>query len=248
MGAAKNSDVILVVEDDKNIAKLLKVSLGMSGYHSVFVRNGADGIKKLRAERISMILLDLGLPDINGWEVLRFVKNDNELFKIPIIVITGEYKRTVDSVKALDEGADDYIIKPFSPRVLLSRMKAILRRSGNGDSPISKILSTENNELSLDLDLRILSLLLPSGEKKIIDKLTVKEFDLLVCFLKHQRRVFSRQYIFELVWDRDYYGTTRTIDKHIGRLRAKLGAYGKFIRSVPGVGYQFDTEGGSNDW
>jgi len=233
---------VLVIEDDPSVQKLLKVSLEADGMIPVSAKNGTDGIKKIRNTKLDLIILDMGLPDIKGWDVLRIVKQDKVLSQIPIIILTGEYKETVDTIKSLDGGADDYILKPFSPRILLARIRAILRRSANsaGPTPASNTLSTPNGEICLNLDSREVMLKLPSGKKKAVEKMTVKELELLSCFLKNPFKVFSRRYLFELVWNMDYYGTTRTIDKHVERLRSKLDIYGKFIEAISGVGYRFN--------
>ncbi len=233
---------VLVIEDEPSIQKLLKVSLEADGIRPVIARTGAEGIKKIHETKSDLIILDMVLPDINGWDVLRIVKQDKVLSRIPVIILTGEYKKTVDTIKALDGGADDYILKPFSPRILLARIRAILRRSANGTgpAPASNILSTPGGEICMDTDSREVVLKLPSGKKKAAEKMTVKEFELLSCFLKNPFKVFSRRYLFELVWNMDYYGTTRTIDKHVERLRSKLDIYGEFIKTVQGVGYQFN--------
>jgi len=237
-----NKPTVLVIEDDSNIQEMLKVILQQYNFRPVFVKRGTDAIKKVRNVNFDMILLDLNLPDITGWDVLRFIKKDEDLATTPIIIITGEYKRSIDMVKALDDGADDYLIKPFSLKILVARMKAIMRRTNNGSRKFTRVVSDENEKISINLDAHEVYIKLPDGTTKVIKDLTAKEFDLLACFLKYEKRVLSRQFIYEFVWNLDYYGTSRTVDKHVERLRAKLGEYGKFIKTLPKIGYQFNTE------
>ncbi|MDO9513859.1 MAG: response regulator transcription factor [Elusimicrobiota bacterium] len=236
-----HADTVLIVEDDGSISKLLEQTLKDGGFHPLHVQNGGDAIKLARKRTPALIILDIGLPDISGWDVLRIMKQDKSVFSIPVVILTGECKKTVDTIKGLEWGADDYIQKPFSPRVLLARLKAVLRRSQNGGRPLPvvEMLCSPDGQIVVNVDLRIVVLKYPKGKEEELKNLTSKEFDLLVCFLKHPGRVFSRKYLFELVWGLDYFGTTRTVDKHVERLRSKLNSHGKSIKTISGVGYSF---------
>jgi len=238
-----HADTVLVIEDDKNVGKLIEKALRDGGFHPLCAKSGGDAIKIARKRKPDIIILDIGLPDISGWDVLRIMKQDQSksVFSIPVVILTGECKKTVDTIKGLEWGADDYIQKPFSPRVLLARMKAVLRRSQNGGRPLPAVemLCSPDGNITVNVDLRIVVLKHSKGKEEELKNLTNKEFDLLVCFLKHPGRVFSRKYLFELVWGLDYFGTTRTVDKHVERLRSKLRSYGKNIKTISGVGYSF---------
>ena len=235
---------VLVIEDDKTICELLKHVFKSSGYHSIIVNNANKGIHALETMKdIDLIVLDLGLPDISGWDFLRILKQRREISNIPVVIITGQYKKTPEIVKALELGADDYILKPFSPRILIARIKAILRRFMNGSKPPQEIISTPNEEIKINMDTREV-FLCPKGKKEqLIKNLTNKEFELLVLFIRNYGRIFSRKYLFETIWDMAYPGpASRAVDKQIERLRSKLKIYGKCIKTVQGIGYQFTFE------
>jgi len=239
-----HADTVLIIEDDNGVSKLLEQTLKDGGFHPLRAKNGGDAIKIIRKRKPDVIVLDIGLPDISGWDVLRIIKQDQAVFGIPVMIVTGEYTKTVDTIKGLEWGADDYIQKPFSPRVLLARLKAVLRRSQNGGrpDPVEEILCSPDGRISVNVDLRTVALKHSGGKEKEVTNLTNKEFDLLVCFLKHPGRVFSRKYLFELVWGLDYVGSTRAVDKHMERLRSKLGTAGKGIKTISGIGYSYSPE------
>ncbi|MBF0252974.1 MAG: response regulator [Candidatus Omnitrophica bacterium] len=220
---------ILVVEDDKNISKLIKYNLEKEGFRCLVSFDGEEAMKILDKNPADLILLDIMLPGIDGLEVCRRVKQDKKFSNIPIIMLTAKGEE-IDKIVGFELGTDDYIVKPFSPRELILRIKAILKRL--------KPEETEENFLEcgkLKVDL--------SRHKVTADKndieLTNMEFKLLVILMKRRGRVQSREQLLDDVWDIASDVTTRTVDTHIKRVREKLGKTGDLIETVRGVGYRF---------
>ena len=227
-----SKETILIVEDDKNISKLIKYNLEKEGYKCIVSFDGEDAIKTLDKSPTDLIILDIMLPGIDGLEVCRRVKQDKKLFNTPIIMLTAKGEE-VDKVVGFELGADDYIVKPFSPRELILRIKAILKRLK--PTEVEKdILKT--GKLTVDL----------SRHKVTIDKkeieLTNMEFKLLVILMQRMGRVQSRETLLDDVWDIASDVTTRTVDTHIKRLREKLGKTGDLIETIRGVGYRFSEK------
>ena len=224
-----SKETILIVEDDKNISKLIKYNLEKEGFRCLVSFDGEDAIKTLDNSPADLIILDIMLPGIDGLEVCRRVKQDRKLSNTPIIMLTAKGEE-VDKVVGFELGADDYIVKPFSPRELTLRIKAILKRLKPAEVEKDVLKS---GKLTVDL-LR---------HKVIIDKkeveLTNMEFKLLVTLMQRMGRVQSRDTLLDDVWDIASDVTTRTIDTHIKRLRQKLGKAGKLIETVRGIGYRF---------
>ena len=220
---------ILIVEDDPDIVELLTYNLRQAGFDVEAVRNGAQALKRAKENPPDLILLDLLLPEVPGLEVCRLLKRDPETEGIPIIMATAKGEE-IDRIVGLELGADDYITKPFSPRELVLRVRAVLRRSAPPPPTTKQI---EINGLTIDLDKHQVY-----TEAGVID-LTATEFKLLKLFASHPGRVFTRNVLMDAVWGQEYYGVDRTVDTHVSRLRRKLGEYGERIDTVHGVGYRF---------
>ncbi len=226
-------ETILIVEDDKNISKLIKYNLEKEGFRCMVSFNGEDAIKTLDQDAADFIILDIMLPGIDGLEVCRRVKQDKKLSNTPILMLTAKGEE-VDKVVGFELGADDYMVKPFSPRELVLRIKAILKRLKPVE--VEKDL-LKKGKLTVDL----------SKHKVTIDKkeveLTNMEFKLLVILMQRIGRVQSRDTLLDDVWDIASDVTTRTVDTHIKRLREKLGKSGDLIETIRGVGYRFSEKG-----
>jgi two-component system, OmpR family, alkaline phosphatase synthesis response regulator PhoP len=214
---------ILVVEDEQSIASLVRTYLERDGFQVVHVRSGEDALVELPRHPIRLIVLDIGLPGIDGFEVCRQVRAKS---RTPIIMLTARDDE-VDRVAGLEVGADDYVSKPFSPRELVARVKAVLRR-------------TEPSNETTQLTLGPIRLDVPAREVRVDGteiELTTKEFDLLRHLLENTGVVLSRQVLLDRVWGMSYPGETRTVDVHVGQLRKKLGLPDA-IRTVRGAGYK----------
>lgn len=216
---------ILVVDDEPNIVELAKLYLEQEGYRVERVGNGSDALLKLNSAKPSLIVLDLMLPDIDGFEVCRQIRKKSD---VPILMLTAR-KEDVDKIVGLELGADDYLTKPFNPRELVARVKAILRRYQSGLRPGQAI---EVGNLRID----------PARHEATIDgqplRLRTKEFDLLATLAKNLGVVLTRDRLLEMVWETDYYGETRTVDIHINHLRDKLSGANASIETVRGIGYK----------
>ncbi|MEG1180535.1 MAG: response regulator transcription factor [Oscillospiraceae bacterium] len=225
------SDIkILVVDDEKNICELLRLYLEKEGYTVLMAHNGADAISIVREKSPSLVLLDIMMPVIDGWEVCRQIR---EFSKIPVIMLTAKGE-TFDKIMGLDLGADDYIVKPFDTKEVVARIKAVLRRSGS-----------ENDEGEVGYDK--LSVNIVRYELKV-DGIKVdtppKELELLYHLAKNPNRVFTRDQLLDEVWGFEYFGDSRTVDVHIKRLREKLENVSEHwaLKTVWGVGYKFEVK------
>lgn len=222
---------ILVVEDEKNIRELIKFNLENAGFEVLTAEDGQEALEQL-SDEIDLVVLDLMLPQIDGMEVCRRMRGSEELRQIPIIMLTAKGEE-VERILGLEMGADDYMTKPFSPRELIARIKAIFRRI--------KEFKADTSELKEEIiDLGDLKLDIPRHEviyqdQKIV--LTPKEFELLRYLIINQGRVMSRDLLLEKIWGYEYAGDTRTVDVHIRRLRKKISS--DYIATVRGVGYKF---------
>tara|TARA_B100001559_G_scaffold72634_1_gene59649 strand:- start:3 stop:707 length:705 start_codon:yes stop_codon:yes gene_type:complete len=226
---------ILVVEDDPDIKELISFNLSNQGHQVFEANNGELGIEKAREKLPDLILLDLMLPGIHGLDVCRIIKGDQETKDIPIIMVTAMGQEE-DIVKGLETGADDYITKPFSIKVLLARVSAVLRRSFeeyDQDSDKSLLI----NGISIKPRLREVRV-----EDKVIDNLTFSEFQILYLLAGHPGWVFTRYQIIDKIRGDNYPVTDRSVDFQIVGLRKKLGGAGKLIRTVRGVGYRFTPD------
>ena len=226
---------ILIVEDERDIADLLRYNLQKAGFKTDYVRNGTDALQRAVEKTPDLILLDLMLPEVDGMIVCRLLKNDPRTKNIPIVMVTAKTEEK-DRVAGLELGADDYIIKPFSPREVVLRVSAVLRRIQIGKQTEST-KRIETHGVTIDLDKH--QVLTESGS---ID-LTATEFKLITLFAQSPGRVFTRDILMDVIWGQDYYGIDRTVDTHVSRLRRKLGEFGKHIETVHGVGYRFKESG-----
>ena len=214
---------VLIVEDDHNIGNLVRTYLERDGYGVVWVRSGEEALAELERHPLSLVVLDVGLPGIDGFEVCRRVRARSE---VPVIMLTARDEE-VDRVLGLELGADDYVPKPFSPRELVARVKAVLRRTQPKPPADALVLG--------DVELRR-GAREASRAGAALD-LTMKEFDLLACFMEHAGLALSREQLLEQVWGLEFPGGTRTVDQHVAQLRAKLGTSLR-IETLRGVGYK----------
>ncbi len=224
-------ELILAVDDEQNIVDLIEMCLEAEGFSVEKSLTGQDALEKFKSLNPDLVVLDIMLPDIDGWEICRTIRKES---KTPIIMLTAREDET-DRVVGLEIGADDYITKPFSPRELVARVKTVLRRTKPKDRQDKERLIKCDGML-IDLDKREVKL-----DGKPID-LTAKEFELLKLLVSNPRMVFSRDHLLERIWSYDFYGGTRTVDVHIRHLRKKLNEDSKeprFIETVRGVGYKF---------
>nr|WP_143474364.1 response regulator transcription factor [Proteiniborus sp. DW1] len=219
--------MIYIVEDDKNIRELECYALESSGYSVKSFETSSDFYAACIEQLPDLVLLDIMLPDEDGLDILRNLRNQEKTKDLPIIMITAK-STELDKVKGLDSGADDYITKPFGIMELISRVKALLRRTNQANN--SNIFSFGN--ITLDAERHRVTV---EGERC---ELTFKEFELLKYLLQNQGIVLSRERIMEQVWGFDFQGESRTVDMHIKTLRQKLGLSGKLIKTVRNVGYK----------
>ena len=220
---------ILVVEDEKDIVDLIEYHLEQSGFSVITALDGRSGLERARTEHPSLIILDLMLPEMDGKDICRALKSSPSTQSITILMLTAKAEE-VDRVIGLELGADDYVTKPFSPRELVLRAKAILRRKEVAHEG-EKII--EIGDLLIDLDRHHVSV------KKTPIPLTSTEFKLLVELASNKGRVQTREHLLDRVWGYTYEGYARTVDTHIRRLREKLGDMAEQIETLRGVGYRF---------
>ncbi|MGB9813142.1 MAG: response regulator transcription factor [Thermovenabulum sp.] len=229
------NEKILVVDDEPNILELIKFNLENNGFKVITACNGERVLEMIKAENLDLILLDVMLPGVDGFELCKIIRRKNETSDIPIILITAKSEE-IDKILGLEIGADDYITKPFSVRELIARVKAVLRRADKKDKN-EKIIKI--SDIIIDVDKHEVTV----KGKKI--ELTPKEFELLKLFALNPGRVFSRDYLLEKIWGYDYLGDTRTVDVHIRHLRQKIEENSdetNYIETVRGVGYKFKEE------
>ena len=224
-------ETILVVEDEKNIIELVKYNLEQEGFRVLTAMKGDSGLDQARKNKPALIVLDLMLPEIDGIEICKILKQNYKTAAIPIIMLTAK-SQEADKVLGLELGADDYMTKPFSPRELVARVKAVLRRTH--EKPKDKILKV--GSLELDSGKHLVSL-----KGKAVE-LSSKEYDHLKALWEAHGRVLSREFLLNQVWgyDESLNIETRTVDMHIGQLRKKLKTEDSRIVTVKNVGYRFD--------
>ena len=222
---------ILIVEDERDIVDLLRYNLEEAGFETDYVRNGADALHHAVEKSPNLILLDLMLPEVDGLIVCRLLKNDPRTKNIPVVMITAKAEER-DRIAGLELGVDDYITKPFSPKEVVLRVSAVLRRIQVGKQS-EDTQQIQRHGLTIDLDKH--QVLTESGP---ID-LTATEFKLITLFARQPGRVFTRDILMDVIWGQEYYGIDRTVDTHVSRLRRKLGEFGEHIETVHGVGYRF---------
>src|SRR5882724_8312292 len=230
---------VLVVEDERDVAELLRYNLPKDGYDVLVAATGADTVKQAHEAHPDVVLLDIMVPQLNGWEICRRLKQDAETRAIPVIMVTGRVEEG-DKVLGFEVGADDYVTKPFSPRELLARIRAVARR-GRLDAPGRKA-QLKVGDLEIDrqrFEVRM---------KGRPVQLTPKEFELLAILAGAPGRVFGREELLDAVWGRDGFVEPRTVDVHVARLRAKFTAAklpAPGVETVRGVGYRFREPVGS---
>jgi two-component system phosphate regulon response regulator PhoB len=226
---ARVAQRILVVEDEPDLLELVRFNLDQAGFKVETSDSGEDGLAALRRAPPDLLILDLMLPDLSGEDVCRAVRADPRLAQMPIIMLTAKSEE-VDRVVGFELGADDYVTKPFSPRELVLRVRAVLRRRGEGRTAATPL---ERGALRLDPERHRCTV----QEQEI--ELTAKEFQLLEALMRRPGRVMTREKLLDEVWGSDIAVTTRTIDTHLKRLREKLGVAADLIETVRGVGYRF---------
>lgn len=230
----KEDTLILVVDDEPDILNLLGYNLKKAGFKVLQAKDGPEAIELAIKKKPALVLLDIMLPDMDGTEVLKRLKSDPMAKHIPVIMLTAKGEE-VDRVVGFELGAEDYITKPFSPRELVLRVKAVLKRSNERPSaPADGVLGF--GELTLDAPRHKITV----AGKEV--RLSATEFGLLAELLGSKGRAFSRDMLLDRVWGMDCYVTPRTVDTHIRRLRAKLKAAGRYIETVRGLGYRFKEE------
>ncbi len=223
---------ILVVDDERDIVELVRYNLAQAGYRVVSATDGRQAVEMARRERPDLVVLDLMLPVLPGAEVARMLKQDEKTRGIPIVMLTARGEE-VDRVVGFELGADDYVVKPFSPRELVLRVQAILRRDEK-EGPDERIV---HEPLVIDVGAHLVRL---KGKEVV---LTATEFKLLHRLARRPGRAFSRDQLLSEVWGYGGEIETRTVDTHMKRLRAKLGPVGDWIQTVRGVGYRFRPAG-----
>ncbi|TMV45434.1 response regulator transcription factor [Paenibacillus mesophilus] len=219
---------ILVIDDDEKITSMLRRSLAFEGYTVTTANNGTEGLRQMLAMEPSLLILDVMMPQMDGWEVCRRVREGGS--SVPILMLTAK-DEVADRVRGLDLGADDYLVKPFALEELLARIRSLMRR--RGDTAEQKTNRTQFEDIMLDLDTREV---IRAGHTI---ELTTKEFDLLHLFLQNPKRVLSRDIIMEKIWGYDYSGESNVLEVYIALLRQKLEEYGgkRIIQTVRGAGY-----------
>ena len=219
---------ILIIEDETSIAELEKDYLELSNFEVQIEENGREGLKRALEEEFDMFILDLMLPDMDGFDICREIRKEKN---VPILMVSAK-KDDIDKIRGLGLGADDYITKPFSMPVLLRKIAAVLRRSNRGTDEKYQIITYGNLLLNCD------------SYTATVDganfELTQKEFEILRELLTHQGRILTRQNLLDKLWRYDFYGDERVVDTHIKNLRKKLGI--DFIQTIRGVGYKVDKE------
>lgn len=220
---------ILIVDDEKNIVELAQLYLEKEGFKVASAANGIDGLEKAHALKPALVILDVMMPEMDGFAVCRRLRQTGD---VPIIMLTAR-NEDVDKIVGLELGADDYLAKPFNPRELTARVKAVLRRYAVGQHPTKTL---QLGDLFLDIEKREVTV----KEERIT--LRTREFDLLSTLIQNQGIVLSRDRLLEMIWGYDYYGETRTVDVHINHLRDKLTGSLLVIESVRGIGYRLVEE------
>jgi len=228
---------ILVVEDEADIRELLRYNLAQEGFAVEEAGDGAEALDRIGRRAPDLMVLDLMLPQMSGLELCRRMRSNPETAKLPILVVTAKGAE-VDRILGLEMGADDYVVKPFSPREVVARVKALLRRANSASEPASPG-SYDRGRLKIDFDTYEVFV---DGKPK---ELALREFELLRFFVQHPMRVYSREQLLDLVWGRDTFVEPRTVDVHVRRLRQQVerdDAKPELILTVRSVGYRFNPE------
>ena len=220
---------ILIVDDEQRMRKLIKDFLVAKGYSILEAEDGEKALEVFEnnKNKISLILLDVMMPKLDGWSVLRQIRQES---KVPIIMLTARGEEQ-DELFGFELGVDEYISKPFSPKVLVARVEAILRRTNKDQKEVKNY-----DGIEIDKEGRTVKV-----DGKPIE-LSLREYELLVYLVDNENIALSRDKILNNVWNYDYYGDSRTIDSHIKKIRHKLGKKGKYIKTIRGIGYKFETK------
>jgi two-component system response regulator ResD len=220
---------ILVVDDEQRMRKLIKDFLTAKGYKILEAEDGEKALEvyEKNKNQINLILLDVMMPKLDGWSVLRQIRQDS---KVPIIMLTARGEEQ-DELFGFELGVDEYISKPFSPKILVARVEAILKRTNQTNTEI-----TEYGGIEIDKEGRTVKV-----DGKLVE-LSLREYELLVYLVDNTNIALSRDKILNNVWNYDYYGDSRTIDSHIKKIRHKLGKKGKYIKTIRGIGYKFEIK------
>jgi two-component system, OmpR family, phosphate regulon response regulator PhoB len=232
LGKDEIMQTVLVIEDEKDLADLIAFHLEKEGFRPIVAEDGTSGLNEARRSKPDLILLDLMLPGMMGTEVCRILKGTEQTAAIPVIMLTAKGEE-IDRVVGFEVGADDYVVKPFSTRELMLRVRAVLRRSGE-QAPRSSLLAI--GPLEIDTERHLVTV---SGDEV---PLTSTEYKLLLNLAQRIGRVQSREILLQEVWGYNYFGDTRTVDTHLTRLRTKLGAAGEMIKTVRGFGYKLEQQ------
>ena len=228
---------ILVVDDDKNICELLNIYLKNEGYETCFAYDGSEAVTTAKKENPDLIVLDVMMPVINGWEACKLIR---QFTKVPIIMLTA-LDALDNKVQGLNIGADDYIVKPFEPVEVLARIAAHLRREDNNNSKVEEKPAQEVSidNLTINMDTYEVKL-----DNKLVNDLKPKEIQLLYFFMTNKNQVFSREQLLDKVWGYEYFGGTRTVDVHIKSIREKLSSKNSKweIKTIWNVGYKFEIK------
>ncbi len=221
-------NTILIVDDEQRMRKLVRDFLVKQDFNVLEASNGEEAVDIFLAEKnISLVILDVMMPKMDGWQTCREIR---QYSKVPIIMLTARGAET-DELRGFELGVDEYISKPFSPKILVARVQALLRRTMAASEETLEyggiVLNRSAHEVRID------------GEKI---ELSFKEFELLTYFMENKGIALSRERILNHVWDYDYFGDARTIDTHVKKLRSKMGKYGSYIKTIWGMGYKFEVE------
>ena len=220
---------VMVVDDEERMRKLVRDFLVKKNFEVIEAGDGAEAVDKFFSTRdIALIILDVMMPKMDGWEVVREIRKES---KVPIIMLTAKSDER-DEALGFELGVDDYVSKPFSPKILVARVEALLRRSGAfGSVDILKAGAIEIDKAAHQVQI--------DGQPV---ELSFKEFELLTYFVENQGIALSREKILNSVWNYDYFGDARTIDTHVKKLRAKMGQRGNYIKTIWGMGYKFEAD------
>ena len=218
---------ILVVDDEARMRKLVKDFLSIKGYQVLEAGDGEEAVDLFFQQKdIALILLDVMMPKMDGWEVVKTIRKYSQ---VPIIMLTARGEES-DELQGFNLGVDEYISKPFSPKILVARVEAILRRSNGGSQDVIDVGAIHIDKTAHQV----------SVDGKPVD-LSYKEFELMTYFAENQGIALSREKILNNVWNYDYFGDARTIDTHVKKLRSKLGEKGEYIKTIWGMGYKFEV-------
>ena len=219
---------ILVVDDESRMRKLVRDFLSMNNFRVLEAADGEEGLEIFYSEKnIDLVILDVMMPKLDGWQAAKEIRRNS---KVPIIMLTAKDTEK-DELTGFEIGVDEYISKPFSPRILVARVEAVLRRTSPEENEVITV-----DGITVDKTARTVEI-----DGKPVE-LSFKEFELLTYFIEHKGIALSRENILNNVWNYDYYGDARTIDTHVKKLRSKMGEKGNFIKTIWGMGYKFEAD------